>query len=78
MKLLSPISLEEIVVRERLEPGSLTYCQTTTLLRVVMDEIVPILGDVTGDCRSGKVLQLNPETIAEFSAFPVLVGWCQP
>ena len=52
--LLGAISLEEIIVRERLDAGGLPDGKAATLLRVGMNEVVPILGDVTGygRCRT--------------------------
>ena len=47
--LLRAPPFEKVVVGERLQPSSLTDSQTATLRRVRMDEVVSVLGDVTGD-----------------------------
>ena len=51
MELLRPVAFKKIVIGERLQTCRLTYRQTTALKRIVMNEVVPILGYVTGDSR---------------------------
>lgn len=49
VELLGTVTLEEVVVWEGLQPCSLSDCQAAALHWIVMDEVVTILGDVTGD-----------------------------
>lgn len=71
--LLGPVAEEQIVVGEGLQPGSLADGQAATLQRIRMDEVVSVLGDVAGNCRRGFLCQLNPESVVEHTAVPVLV-----
>jgi hypothetical protein len=71
--LLCPVAEEQVVVREGLQPGGLADCQAATLRRVWMDEVVPVFGDVACHGSCSFMGQLNPETVAEDTAVPVLV-----
>src|SRR5690606_10777069 len=44
--LISSPAHEEVVVRERLCPGRLAHRKASALVRVMMDEVMPILRDV--------------------------------
>lgn len=67
MELLSAVSLEKVVIRKGLQSGSLAYGQTTTLRSVVVDEIVPILGNVARYSGARMFPKLNPEAVNELS-----------
>ena len=71
--LLCPDAEKQIVIREGLQPGGFAHCQAATLDRIMMNEVVPVFGDVAGNGCCGLVGQLNPETVAEDTAVPVLV-----
>ncbi|MCY1356741.1 hypothetical protein D9M69_432020 [compost metagenome] len=78
MELLCPIALEEVVVREGLDTSGLTYGQATALSGVIVNEVMPVLGDMAGDRSCWQFLRLYPETITEYAAFPVLVIRSEP
>jgi hypothetical protein len=52
-KLLRAIALEKVIIRKSLQASSLPDCQAAALRGIGMDEVMTVLGDVTGDgCRS--------------------------
>lgn len=63
--LLGPVTGEEVVVLEGLETCSLTHREASALRRIGMDEVVPVLGDVSDDGGRPRTLQLNPEAVGE-------------
>lgn len=65
MKLLSSVSLEKIVVRERLQTGGLSDRQGAALLRIGMDEVVSILGNMAGNGSCRFFETLNPEPVGK-------------
>ena len=69
--LLCAVSLEKVVVRKCLETGSLPYRQAAALTWIGMDEVVPVFGDMTGYGRTWGIESLNPESVDEFSRFPI-------
>ena len=71
--LLGSIAEEQIVVRKGLKPGGLAHRQASTLQWVMMDEVVPVLGDVAGHCRRRLVGELNTETVVERTTMPIPV-----
>lgn len=71
--LLRPIAEEQIVVGEGLKAGGFADSQAAALPRIRMDEVVSVLGDVAGNGCRGFLRQLNPESVIEHTAVPVLV-----
>ena len=67
MKLLGAVALEEVVVRKRLQPCGFADRQAAALSRIRMDEIVAVLGNVTGNGCRRPAPQLNPEAVCELS-----------
>ena len=56
MELLRTVSLKEVIVRKGLKPCGFSHGQTATLRRIVVNEVVTVLGDVTG--HGGEVAPL--------------------
>ena len=48
--LLGPVTHEEVVIRESLDPGGLADREAPGLRGVVVDVVVAVLGNVRGDC----------------------------
>ena len=71
--LLSAIAFEEIVVGKRLETRGFPHGQAAALLRVRVNEIMPVLGDVAGDGRGRLAPQLDTETVGKLAGIPVAV-----
>lgn len=73
--------LEKIIVRERLEASGLADGETTTLGRIVMDEVVAVFGNVRGNGCGGAVGHLNTKPIIKLPVRQglgdVLVVWEQ-
>lgn len=66
-ELIPPVTLEEIVVWERLQPGSFPDSQAAALMRVGVNKIVTILGQMRGD-RGGRVIpNLYPEAVSKIA-----------
>ena len=83
--LLSTVAREEVVIRERLQPGSLSDRQAPALGRVVVDVIVPILSDMRDDGCGRIPGALHPESVLERDDLRgppflchVVVIWKQP
>ena len=76
-KLLRAVAPEKIVVRKRLEPGSLSDCQAAALSGIGMNEIVAVLGDMACDCSCWALPELNPETVREVASPPAAMIWCE-
>src|SRR5438046_2521410 len=59
--LMCPRAAEVVVVREGLQPGSLADCEASTLMFVIVNEVMTVLCYVAGDrcCRPAR--QLDPE-----------------
>src|ERR1035438_1569805 len=57
--------LEEIVVRERLDPSRFPNRPAPALRRVMMNEVMPVFADVTRNRGRRLVLHLYPEPIIE-------------
>ena len=73
MVLLCPITLKKVVVGKRLQAGRLANRKTTALCRVGVNEVVPILCNVAGNCCRWQVVQLHPEAVLEFAGGPIRV-----
>lgn len=66
-------AVEEVVVRERLKAGYLPHRETAALTRIVMNEVVTILGDMTRDGGAWTFGDLHPVAVVEVSGVPVRV-----
>ena len=69
--LLCPIALENIVIREGLQPSCLPHRQAPALGCVRVDEVVAILGNMARDSGGGIIGELDAEAIIEYAAVPV-------
>ena len=71
--LLRAAAVEEVVVRERLKTGHFPDGEATALARIVVNEVVAILGNVTRDGGAWAVGDLHSVAIIEISRVPVRV-----
>lgn len=62
-----PGSTEKVVIRKRLQAGSLPHSQAPALPRIRMDVVVTILRNVAGDRRGGTFPCLNAESISKIA-----------
>ena len=62
---MCPRPAEAVVIRKGLEPGCLAYGETPALLLVVVNEIVTVFCNVTGDRCRRPVGHLHAETVGE-------------
>lgn len=76
-ELLGSIALEKVIVWKRLQPRGFAHGKTAALSWVGVNEVMSILGDVTGDGRGRKFPELDPETVGELACFPVAVIRCE-
>lgn len=65
MVLLGARPLEKVIVRERLQPRRLADGEAAALCRVVVDEVVTILGDVGRDGCGRPARALHAEAVVE-------------
>lgn len=63
--LLSSVSRKNIVVGKGLEPGCLPHGQAPALTRVIVDIVVPVLGNVSHHRCGRFVPDLHTEPIVE-------------
>ena len=61
--LLRTVSFKKVIVWKALEPRSLADGQTSALQRIVMDEIVPVLSNMSCNRRGRLILELNSEPV---------------
>src|SRR4051812_41648885 len=61
--------LEKIIVGKSLQARSLPNGQASALARVVMNEVMAVLGNVGSNGRGRTAFDLNPEAIVEFRTF---------
>ena len=76
--LLRPVALKEVIVGKGLQSGRLTYCQTPALLRVWVNEVVTIFGNVACDGRTGRFVVLDSESIRKLAALPICMCGREP
>src|SRR6266404_2343680 len=65
--LMSARTAEVVIVRECLQTRRFAHRETATLRFVIVNEIVPVLRNVTCDGRGRTPGHLNPETIVEMT-----------
>ena len=63
--LLRLVPLKEVIVGKRLKSRRLADGQRSTLRRIVMNEVVTILGDVAGHSRGRSICQLHLESVGK-------------
>ena len=73
MILPSPAAVKKVVVRKSLKSRSLPHRQRSTLCRVRVDEVVPILGDVAGYSSRRAIFHVGAKAVRKMPCFPVLV-----
>ena len=64
--LLSSVSFEKVIVGESLKTSHFTYSQTSTLCRIWVDIVVPILGNVASYRLGWSIPELYSITVSEF------------
>ncbi|ROM56535.1 hypothetical protein BK649_06150 [Pseudomonas canadensis] len=73
MKLLSPITQKEIIIRKCLKTSSLTDGQASTLIGIVMNKIMTILRYMTSDRRRRLLFNLHPKSVAKLTTLPIFM-----
>ena len=72
-ELLRPVAFEQIVVRKGLQSRGFPHSQATALAQVRVNEVVPVLRDVAGDCGGRPPPKLNAEPVDELPTLPNVV-----
>lgn len=70
MVLRGPRPQETVVIREGLESGGFPDSEAPALRRVVMDEVVAVLGDMRRDGGGGTVGKLHAEPVRKHLSLP--------
>ena len=74
MVLLSSISLEKVVVRERLKSCGLTDGEASALRGIWVNEVMSVLGNMTCHGGAWDVIPLDSEPVNELATFPVCMS----